>query len=118
MTILALVTLGIDMKMLILILLIGSCAKHSINGIPNSFNVKVDPVEIKVDVETASAICNERFGLNTVDSNKCFMSYLNFLDAEISLDLESIEQYCSNRKTNEQVDKCVNDLLAIMIGGN
>lgn len=100
------------MKYLTLILFLAmSCSKHKVNiaGIPNKVQLEVKPIEFKLqlDLEKADKICNDRFGIDTELSDKCFMAYLEFFKVSIELTTQGIEDYCKQTSADPiKVSEC------------
>lgn len=110
------------MNKYIMIALVASligCSKHNVNmkGIPNKIEIENKPIklEVRIQIQEASYECNKRFGYNTDESNACFLAYLQFLKIDISLDVQSIQDYCNERYTKpKDKTECENQLMDIL----
>ena len=57
------------------------------------------------DFEGAAAFCDERYGVDTDESEDCFQDYRNYFSAEVVLNLDSIVNYCEgNYDTEEEIE--------------
>ena len=115
------------MRLLIISLLFISCGKIKIEPKP----IKVDKIQVETNIpdkiefgpnfESASQLCDTRYGANTPASDDCFDDYRNFYSPQIRFDFASISNFCDTRYTTiEDVAGCEKDLIDIIsksVGG-
>ena len=66
-----------------------------------------DLLILQLDLEKADKICNDRFGIDTELSDKCFMAYLEFFKVSIELTTQGIEDYCKQTSADPiKVSEC------------
>lgn len=97
------------MKHLLVLFIMVSCGKIIVDtNIPD--NITFGP-----DFQKAIEFCDNRYGINSEESEECFNDYRLFLSPRIQLDLASINTFCKGRyTTEEEIAACENDLLNII----
>ena len=96
------------MKKVVLFLLI-SCGKVQVQTSP------IPPLTIGPDFEKAINVCDSRYGINTVDSEACFLDYRTYLSPKIGINFNSLTSYCQTVYSNPiDIKGCESDLLAIL----
>ncbi len=94
-----------------LILLCSCSSKVKVEGVPSQIKGELGP-----DFTKASKFCDDRYGADTDEAESCFQDYRNYFELKISLDLQSLEDFCQKLYTTEDdVQGCVKDLVDILI---
>jgi len=108
------------MKFLLILTLLISCGKieHKIKG-----EAKVDVptnISFQPDFEKAAKFCDDRYGVKTQASEECFDDFRNYYELEVKVDLSAITDFCSKYDTQESINNCTNELLALFssMGGS
>lgn len=101
--------------MLVVLILTSACGidfkiKESL---PRKIETFVGP-----DFEKAALFCDNRYGYKTLESEKCFKDYRNFLQVKVGVDADAVANYCSDRFPNDQqaLDQCEDDINDLIIG--
>jgi len=102
---------------MIVLFLMGGCgSKHKVNG-----KVEIDPkpisvapvqVEIVPNFRDASNLCDERYGIDTEESDACFEEILNFFDSTVTINDFCQDQY----ESEEDIQDCRDDLVKVCKG--
>ena len=94
------------MKILLVLLLLVSCGKVVDVQVPKKIDVGVGP-----DFAGAIKLCDERYGVKTLESEACFKDYRQYTQIKLSADPGSVLNYCQAKYTTQtEIDQCELDL--------
>jgi len=96
------------LKILLLISLI-ACGK------PLRVEVRTpEGINFGPDFRGALELCDSRYGYRSLESEECFNDYRTYFQIKLSLDLDSITQYCQKYPTEEERQTCEENLLEML----
>jgi hypothetical protein len=100
---------------LLALILTVSCAKikHELEGEAKAKIDAPESISFEPDFEKAAQFCDNRYGVGTEAAEDCFQDFRNYYDLEVKVDLDAISNFCDKYDTQEEVNSCTSELLAL-----